>query len=136
MSHIPASCDHFWGSYVVVKLENFGPIPWKSHFGRFVNVCECGILASKNLGFRRNHFFANVFSRKCFLCSWLLEKRVSAYENHFWSFYNTSKSGISDFFRILEDEEKSLDGIKFWDPRFRSIVKTSKMIFISRNFFF
>ena len=75
MSPIPASHDHFWRSYVIAKLENFQRIFRKSHFGRFVNVCENGILASKNLGFWRNHFFASLFFGKCFSCSWLLEKK-------------------------------------------------------------
>ena len=61
----------------------------------FWSICECEIPPSKNLGFWRNNFFANFFSGKCFLCSWLLEKKVSAYENHFWSFYNTLKCDSS-----------------------------------------
>ena len=136
MSHIPASYDHFWRSYVVAKLENFQWNFRKSHFGRFVNVCEYGILASKNLGFWRNHFFASLFFGKCFLCSWLLEKKVSAHENHFWSFYSTSKSRISKFSEFWKCFKNPWKWLKFWDPRFQSVVKTSKMIFMSRNSFF
>ena len=78
------------GAFLVDSLE----IP-------FWSICECAMPATKNLGFWRNYFFAYFFSRKCFLCSWLLEKKVCAYENHFWSFYNTLKFEYSKFARIF-----------------------------------
>ena len=136
MSHIPASCDHFWRSYVVAKLENFQWIFRKSHFGRFMNVGENGILASKNLGFWRNHFFASLFFRKCFLCSWLLEsKRVSADENHFWSFYNTLKFGISIFSEFLENVGNRRMAQFLYHLLHSSMYKIEKSLFHKKYYF-
>ena len=63
MRHIPASYDHFWGSYVVVKLEHFWLIFRKSHLGRFADMDHRRkkISILREIIFSRNLFLGNVF---------------------------------------------------------------------------